>query len=91
MPLTPDRAAGPSSDPGGRQDTSGLWLLLALLLVTAYRGWCLYTSNLDLYLDEAQYWTWAQQLQWGYYSKPPVIAALIALTTSACCIPWLPC
>jgi hypothetical protein len=84
MPLTPDRAAGPSSDPGGRQDTSGLWLLLALLLVTAYRGWCLYTSNLDLYLDEAQYWTWAQQLQWGYYSKPPVIAALIALTTSAC-------
>lgn len=24
--------------------------------------------------DEAQYWTWSQDLAWGYYSKPPGIA-----------------
>ncbi|MDR3418640.1 MAG: glycosyltransferase family 39 protein [Nevskia sp.] len=59
-------------------------LLLALALITAYRGYCLYHDGLDLYVDEAQYWTWAQKLDWGYYSKPPVIAAVIALTTSVC-------
>lgn len=38
----------------------------------------------DLYADEAQYWFWAQQLDWGYYSKPPMIAWLIAATTAVC-------
>jgi len=61
------------------------WLLLALLaVVTGYRALSLYYAGLDLYVDEAQYWTWAQRLDWGYYSKPPVIAGLIALTTSLC-------
>lgn len=31
--------------------------------------------------DEAQYWTWSQQLDWGYYSKPPGIAWQIWLGT----------
>lgn len=31
--------------------------------------------------DEAQYWTWSQDLDWGYYSKPPGIAWQIWLTT----------
>ena len=35
----------------------------------------------DLYPDEAQYWLWSQTPDWGYYSKPPVVAWLIALTT----------
>lgn len=66
-------------------DRLRFWLLLALLvLVTAYRALSLYYAGLDLYVDEAQYWTWAQKLDWGYYSKPPVIAGLIALTTSFC-------
>lgn len=30
--------------------------------------------------DEAQYWNWGQNLAWGYYSKPPMIAWVIALT-----------
>ncbi|MDE0856041.1 MAG: glycosyltransferase family 39 protein, partial [Nevskia sp.] len=84
MPLTA-AAANSSSTPPAWTEKHGLWLLLALLLaLTAYRGLSLYFDGLDLYVDEAQYWTWAQQLDWGYYSKPPVIAALIALTTSAC-------
>ena len=32
--------------------------------------------------DEAQYWTWSQQLDIGYYSKPPGIAWQIALGTA---------
>jgi len=39
------------------------------------------TGPANLYVDEAQYWYWAQALDWGYFSKPPVIAALIAATT----------
>ncbi|NGX43029.1 MAG: hypothetical protein K940chlam7_01320 [Chlamydiae bacterium] len=31
--------------------------------------------------DEAQYWTWSQDLYWGYYSKPPAIAWQIWLGT----------
>jgi len=56
-------------------------LLLILTLGTLYRAVVLATSGLDLYVDEAQYWFWAQDLAWGYYSKPPVIAALIWATT----------
>lgn len=63
---------------------AGLTLLLLLLTVTAYRVWIVATNGLNLYVDEAQYWYWAQHLDWGYYSKPPVIAALIAGTTSIC-------
>ncbi len=31
--------------------------------------------------DEAQYWTWSHSLDFGYYSKPPGIAWMIALGT----------
>jgi len=36
---------------------------------------------LDLVHDEAYYWDWSRQLDWGYYSKPPMIAWLIGLST----------
>ena len=85
MPLTSATTANPSAKPSDWTEKYGLWALLGVLvLVTAYRGLSLYFDGLDLYVDEAQYWTWAQKLDWGYYSKPPVIAALIALTTAAC-------
>jgi hypothetical protein len=35
----------------------------------------------DLYPDEAQYWIWSLKPAWGYYSKPPLIAWLIAAST----------
>ncbi|SEA50941.1 hypothetical protein SAMN05660964_01766 [Thiothrix caldifontis] len=63
---------------------TGLALLLILLGITAYRAWVVASNGLNLYVDEAQYWYWAQDLAWGYYSKPPVIAAIIAATTSLC-------
>lgn len=61
--------------------------LAALAVTAAYTVWrlaLLAAFPFDLYGDEAQYWTWAQAPDWGYYSKPPMIAWLIALTTSAC-------
>ena len=39
-------------------------------------------SPLELYADEAQYWRWGTTLDWGYYSKPPMIAWVIHLTTA---------
>lgn len=39
-------------------------------------------SPLELHPDEAQYWGWAQSLDWGYFSKPPLIAWTIAATTA---------
>ncbi|MEM7327300.1 MAG: glycosyltransferase family 39 protein [Pseudomonadota bacterium] len=38
-------------------------------------------SPLELYADEAQYWRWGQTLDWGYYSKPPMIAWMIHIST----------
>ena len=29
----------------------------------------------DLLPDEAQYWSWSRHLAFGYFSKPPIIAA----------------
>ena len=53
-------------------------LLLFAVLITGYRMWVIGHLGIDPYVDEAYYWGWAQSLDWGYYSKPPVIAAMIA-------------
>ena len=39
-------------------------------------------SPLELSPDEAYYWDWSRHLDWGYYSKPPMVAWLIGLSTS---------
>jgi hypothetical protein len=39
-------------------------------------------SMIALAPDEAQYWTWSQALDLGYYSKPPAISWQIFLTTA---------
>jgi hypothetical protein len=36
---------------------------------------------LDLIHDETYYWDWTRHLDWGYYSKPPMIAWVIGLST----------
>ncbi|MFW6413095.1 MAG: ArnT family glycosyltransferase, partial [Oceanicaulis sp.] len=35
-----------------------------------------------LYADETQYWLWSREPDWGYFSKPPLIAWVIWLTTA---------
>jgi len=62
---------------------SGGWFLFALAAVLlAWRFWVVPHLGITLYVDEAQYWTWAQHLDWGYFSKPPGVAALIWLSTA---------
>ena len=56
-------------------------LALAAAVLTAYRLWVIGHLGIDLYVDEAYYWGWSQNLDWGYFSKPPVIAVLIAAST----------
>ena len=60
------------------------WLapaLLGVVLITILRVFLLAYDRTDLFVDEAQYWLWAQDLAWGYYSKPPLIAAVIGAAT----------
>lgn len=52
----------------------GTWLIVAL---TLWRVVTLFFNGTDLYVDEAQYWFWGQELDWGYYSKPPLIGWII--------------
>ncbi len=57
------------------------WTLLAVLAVTVLRLAWLSLGRTDLYPDEAQYWLWSLHPAFGYYSKPPLVAWLIAATT----------
>ncbi len=64
-------------------EKNSIYLLLGLLLVK----FCIVLLLIAFYgvglaPDEAQYWTWSQALDWGYYSKPPAIAWQIAVTTA---------
>lgn len=57
-------------------------LILLAVAVLAWRFSAISLSGATLYVDEAQYWVWAQRLEWGYFSKPPGIALLIRLSTA---------
>jgi len=68
-------------------ENNPVWFSMALavvLAVTMFRILVVVSSPLPLFFDEAQYWTWAQDLAFGYYSKPPVVAWAIAGTTALC-------
>jgi 4-amino-4-deoxy-L-arabinose transferase-like glycosyltransferase len=49
-----------------------------------WRGFALERAGLSLHFDEAQYWVWSSQLDWGYYSKPPVIAVIYRAVSLLC-------
>lgn len=49
--------------------------------VTAARILALAFNRTDLFVDEAQYWLWGQELAFGYYSKPPLIGWVIRAAT----------
>lgn len=64
---------------------SPLRMALAWVLgITLLRVAGLALTGLELHGDEAQYWSWAQKLDFGYFTKPPLIAWAIATTTAAC-------
>lgn len=65
------------------QTRSAFWIMFGIVAaVTLARCVVLVLSPLDLYPDEAQYWWWAQAPDFGYYSKPPIIAWMIWLSTA---------
>lgn len=51
------------------------------VLVLFYRELVTVFNPITLFYDEAYYLSWAQNPDWGYYSKPPMVGWLIALTT----------
>jgi 4-amino-4-deoxy-L-arabinose transferase-like glycosyltransferase len=60
-------------------------LLVLGALLAALTLWRLAALALEappLFFDEAQYWYWAQDPAFGYYSKPPLIAWAIAASTA---------
>ncbi|MEA2984457.1 MAG: hypothetical protein QOD94_711 [Alphaproteobacteria bacterium] len=59
-------------------------LLMILLALTALRVIGLHTSVVDLFFDEAQYWAWSRDLAFGYFSKPPLLAWIIAASDQLC-------
>jgi hypothetical protein len=69
-------------DAGIYEKSGGIILSGLTAILLAWRFWVVPQMGVTLYVDEAQYWTWAQHLDWGYFSKPPGVAALIALSTA---------
>ena len=59
----------------------GLYVALLALVLFGYREWVTLSKPVLLFFDEAYYYGWSQCLDCGYYSKPPVVAWLIRLTT----------
>lgn len=58
--------------------------LLALALLLVFRVFALSINATDLFYDEAQYWFWSENLDFGYYSKPAIIAGVIRAATEVC-------
>ncbi|MEM1146836.1 MAG: glycosyltransferase family 39 protein [Pseudomonadota bacterium] len=67
------------SPPSSTYTRIALALIFGLLAV---RLLLVVVSPLELYADEAQYWRWGQTLAWGYYSKPPMVAWMIHISTA---------
>lgn len=61
------------------------WLLLGavtLLGLLSYRLWLLGQPWVGLYHDESYYYHWSLIPDFGYYSKPPMVAWVIGLSSS---------
>jgi len=57
-------------------------VLLGALTIIRTIG--LHYSAVDLFFDESQYWSWSRELAFGYFSKPPLLAWIIAGSSAAC-------
>ena len=58
-----------------------LLTLFWILGLSAFYLWLISSGHWPLDAEEAQYWQWARRLDWSYYSKGPMVAYLIALST----------
>ena len=67
--------------------SDGSYFLLTaacLCVLLAIRLAALQAAQTDLVMDEAQYWTWSRDFEFGYFSKPPLIAWMIRAAGTLC-------
>jgi 4-amino-4-deoxy-L-arabinose transferase-like glycosyltransferase len=74
------------SPSGSAASPSGSFWAAALIVfaLTIVRLVGLRFSTVDLFFDESQYWSWSHELALGYFSKPPLLAWLIAAAGHVC-------
>ncbi len=58
-------------------DLIAIFLILGIFLIKYTATYYLFNNKLSLFVDEAQYWLWSENLAFGYYSKPPLLALII--------------
>jgi 4-amino-4-deoxy-L-arabinose transferase-like glycosyltransferase len=73
-----------SAGAAGFPDRSFQAATLILVALTVVRLIGLRVSTVDLFFDESQYWAWSRELAPGYFSKPPMLAWLIAAAEHVC-------
>ncbi|MFY0666025.1 MAG: glycosyltransferase family 39 protein [Natronospirillum sp.] len=71
---------GHQSQPKNTNSYLTLALVFGVVLLI-YRLVALYLTAPGLFFDEAYYYGWSQTPDWGYYSKPPVVAWIIFIAT----------
>jgi 4-amino-4-deoxy-L-arabinose transferase-like glycosyltransferase len=77
----------PTYSAGDEARRSGVWLSRTVQVLTLFlvlRIVSLWFNATELFFDEAQYWVWAGEPAFGYYSKPPMLAWIIAAVTGVC-------
>ncbi|WP_421759947.1 ArnT family glycosyltransferase [Devosia sp.] len=57
---------------------------LLIVVLALFRAVALLTNGTELFVDEAQYWSWSLEPAFGYFSKPPLVAWMIAAATPIC-------
>ena len=66
-----------------REQISPLALgVMLVVVILSIRLASLVFASVELGPDEAQYWRWSDTLEWGYFSKPPLVAWAIAGATA---------
>jgi hypothetical protein len=80
--------AGPVKRAGKRRakpvKPEGPWAALTLVVLLGVLALRLAVNALEpmpVHFDEAQYWAYGQELDWGYYSKPPLVTWVIRAAT----------
>jgi 4-amino-4-deoxy-L-arabinose transferase-like glycosyltransferase len=74
----------PAHQSSVRPESYGARLCVLLLALLALRAAGLFYGKTNLSFDEAQYWVWSKELAFGYFSKPPLLAAIIRIATTIC-------
>ena len=55
-------------------------VLLLLIGIACLRSLAIIATPLEIGVDEAQYWLWSQQFDFGYFTKPPLTSWIIGLS-----------